>query len=96
MTILHFYSAHTAALLWSSLIASAYGANYATLWFHGFDAAAFDACQKRDIAACVEFKTFRADFATRPELIPIGVDGKPIRYGKLVQGVCLSKQRFPG
>lgn len=69
-----------------------WGAN--ALWFHGFDAAAFDACQKHDIAACVEFKTFRTDFAARPELIPIGVDGRPIRYGKLVQGVCLSKRDF--
>jgi len=69
-----------------------YGAN--ALWFHGFDAAAFDACQKHGIAACVEFKTFRADFASHPELIPIGVDGNPIRYGRLVQGVCLSQADF--
>jgi hypothetical protein len=27
-------------------------------------------------------------------LIPIGVDSKPIRYGKLVQGVCLSQGDF--
>ena len=71
---------------------AAYGAN--AFWFHGFDPAAFAACQKYDLAACVEFKTFRADFQTRPELIPIGVDGQPIRYGKLVQGVCLSQQEF--
>lgn len=69
-----------------------YGAN--AIWFHGFDADAFDACAAHDIAACVEFKTFRADFNARPDLIPIGVDGKPIRYGRLVQGVCLSKQDF--
>lgn len=69
-----------------------YGAN--TLWFHGFNADAFDACARYKIAPCVEFKTFRADFAEHPELIPIGVDGKPIRYGKLVQGVCLSQQAF--
>ena len=68
------------------------GAN--ACWFHGFDAAAFDACAQVGIAACVEFKTFRADFATHPELIPIGVDGQPIRYGQLVQGVCLSQQEF--
>jgi hypothetical protein len=42
----------------------------------------------------VEFKTFRADFNDRPELIPVGVDGKPIRYGDLVQGVCLSQVAF--
>ncbi len=65
-----------------------------TLWFHGFDPAAFEACQKHGIATCVEFKTFRADFAQRPDLVPIGVDGKPIRFGELVQGVCLSKQDF--
>ena len=64
------------------------------LWFHMFDARAFDACQRHGIHACVEFKTFRADFEQRPELIPIGVDGKPIRYGSLVQGVCLSNQAF--
>jgi hypothetical protein len=68
------------------------GAN--AVWFHGFDATAFEACAQAGIAPCVEFKTFRADFAERPELIPIGVDGKPIRYGRLVQGVCLSQQAF--
>ena len=71
---------------------STYGAN--ALWFHGFNAAAFDACARHQVAACVEFKTFRADFAAHPELIPIGVDGKPIRYGDLVQGVCLSQTAF--
>lgn len=71
---------------------AAYGAN--ACWFHMFDAAAFDACARHGIAACVEFKTFRADFAQHPELIPIGVDGKPIRYGDLVQGVCLSQTAF--
>jgi hypothetical protein len=69
-----------------------YGANAA--WFHGFDPRAFEACARHGLAACVEFKTFRADFGERPELIPIGVDGKPIRYGRLVQGVCLSNQAF--
>jgi hypothetical protein len=63
-------------------------------WFHGFDATAIEACAHHAIAACVEFKTFRADFAARPELIPIGVDGRPIRYGDLVQGVCLSQHDF--
>lgn len=70
----------------------AYGAN--ALWFHGFNADAFEACARHQVAPCVEFKTFRADFAEHPELVPIGVDGKPIRYGKLVQGVCLSQQTF--
>ncbi|MCC6458355.1 MAG: hypothetical protein IT328_25610 [Caldilineaceae bacterium] len=68
------------------------GAN--AVWFHGFDAGAFEACAQAGIAPCVEFKTFRADFAEYPELIPIGVDGQPIRYGRLVQGVCLSQQWF--
>jgi len=69
-----------------------HGAN--TCWFHGFDAAAFEVCERHGIAACVEFKTFRADFGASPELIPIGVNGRPIRYGRLVQGVCLSKRAF--
>ncbi len=69
-----------------------HGAN--AFWFHGFDAAAFEACARHQIAPCVEFKTFRASFADHPELIPIGVDGKPIRYGSPVQGVCLSQQAF--
>ena len=71
---------------------AAHGAN--ACWFHGFDARAFELCAQNKLAACVEFKTFRADFAQRPELIPIGVDGRPIRYGSLVQGVCLSKKEF--
>lgn len=70
----------------------AHGAN--ACWFHMFDAAAFEACQRHGLAACVEFKTFRADFAASPELIPIGADGRPIRYGELVQGVCLSQPAF--
>lgn len=69
-----------------------YGAN--ACWFHGFDEAAFSACAQQQIAPCVEFKTFRADFNQHPELIPIGVDGKPIRFGRLVQGVCLSQTAF--
>ncbi|NOZ27801.1 MAG: hypothetical protein GXP39_07085 [Chloroflexi bacterium] len=63
-------------------------------WFHMFDAEAFEICARVGIAPCVEFKTFRADFNQHPDLIPIGVDGRPIRYGNLVQGVCLSKQWF--
>jgi hypothetical protein len=70
----------------------AYDAN--ACWFHMFDERAFDTCARHSIAACVEFKTFRADFDTHPELVPIGVDGKPIRYGRLVQGVCLSQTAF--
>ncbi len=68
------------------------GAN--ACWFHGFDSRAFDACARHGLAACVEFPTFRADFGTNPELIPIGVDGRPIRCGELVQGVCLSQRAF--
>ena len=71
---------------------STYGAN--ACWFHMFDAHAFEVCARHGIAACVEFKTFRADFDAHPELIPIGVDGRPIRYGQLVQGVCLSQAAY--
>jgi len=69
-----------------------YGAN--AVWFHGFNPAAFEACARHGLVACVEFKTFRANFDERPELTPIGVDGAPIRYGRLVQGVCLSRHEF--
>jgi hypothetical protein len=69
-----------------------YGAN--AIWFHSFNDQAFEVCARHGLAACVEFKTFRANFAEHPELIPIGADGKPIRYGRLVQGVCLSQQAF--
>ncbi len=69
-----------------------FGAN--AFWFHGFDPQAFEACQQHGLAACVEFKTFRADFEAHPELVPIGIDGRPIRYGELVQGVCLSQTEF--
>ena len=69
-----------------------YGAN--AMWFHGFNPPAFEACRKHDLAPCVEFKTFRADFDAHPELVPIGVDGEPIRYGRLVQGICLSQSDF--
>ena len=71
---------------------AAYGAN--AVWFHGFNGSAFEACAQHELAACVEFKCFRADFHKHPELVPIGVDGRPIRYGRLVQGVCLSQQAF--
>ncbi|MDD2442434.1 MAG: hypothetical protein PHG76_09985 [Eubacteriales bacterium] len=64
------------------------------VWFHGFDETAFERCAQHRLAACVEFKTFRADFDAHPERVPIGIDGKPIRYGKLVQGICLSQQNF--
>ncbi|MZQ80979.1 hypothetical protein GQF01_02350 [Paenibacillus sp. 5J-6] len=69
-----------------------YGVN--AVWFHGFNEHSFASCEKRDLHACVEFKTFRADFGQHPELIPIGKDGKPIRYGKLVQGICLSQKEY--
>ena len=82
----------SAALAYADRLAS-YAAN--ACWFHMFDEAAFDTCARHGIAPCVEFKTFRADFNLHPELIPIGADGKPIRYGTLVQGVCLSQQAFP-
>jgi hypothetical protein len=71
---------------------AAYNAN--ACWFHMFNEAAFETCARHGIAACVEFKTFRADFDAHPELVPIGADGKPIRYGSLVQGVCLAQPAF--
>lgn len=70
----------------------AYGAN--ACWFHMLDPEAFDLCAQHQIAPCVEFKTFRADFDAHPELVPIGADGRPIRYGALVQGICLSQQEY--
>lgn len=69
-----------------------FGAN--ACWFHMFDREAFDLCAGHQIAPCVEFKTFRADFHVHPELTPIGVDGKPVRYGALVQGICLSQHEY--
>ncbi len=71
---------------------SDYGVN--AVWFHGFNPRAFETCRAYNLAPCVEFKTFRADFDAHPELIPIGLDGEPIRYGRLVQGVCLSQDEF--
>lgn len=64
------------------------------VWFHGFNPEMFALAGKAGKAACVEYKTFRADFAEHPDLVPTGVDGKPIRYGRLVQGVCLSRRWF--
>jgi hypothetical protein len=69
---------------------SEYGVN--AVWFHGFNEQAFSDCSERGLDACVEFKTFRADFQKHPELIPIGADGRPIRFGRLVQGICLSQK----
>jgi hypothetical protein len=69
-----------------------YGVN--ACWFHMFDESAFTLCAQYGVAPCVEFKTFRADFAQHPELVPIGVDGRPIRYGKSVQGICLSQTDY--
>jgi hypothetical protein len=70
------------------------GYNCNAIWFHGFDPVAFEAAARHGLAACVEFKTFRTDFVARPDLVPIGADRKPIRYGELVQGVCLSRRDF--
>jgi hypothetical protein len=69
-----------------------HGAN--AVWFHGFNPQAFEACAQYGIAPCVEFKTFRANLDKHPELTPIGIDGEPIRYGRLIQGVCLSNKAF--
>lgn len=65
-----------------------------TAWFHGFDEWAFEECSRYGIQACVEFAAFRTDYEKFPHLIPIGVDGKPIRYKKMLQGVCLSNIDF--
>ena len=64
------------------------------IWFHGFDAELFERAEQAGVSANVEFRTFRADFASHPELVPVGVDQAPIRYGDLVQGVCLSQTEF--
>jgi hypothetical protein len=69
-----------------------YGVN--AVWFHGFNESSFADCAERELEACVEFKTFRVDFQNHPELIPTGIDGKPIRYGRLVQGICLSRTEY--
>lgn len=63
-------------------------------WFHGFNEQMFARIESTGKAPCVEYKTFRADFSAHPDLIPIGSDGEPIRYGRLVQGVCLSKDWY--
>lgn len=80
-----------ASLAYAGRVAGS-GAN--AIWFHGFDEAGFEACARAGLQACVELRTFRADFAARPDLAPIGVDGRPIRWGRLVQGVCLSRRDF--
>ena len=64
------------------------------IWFHGFNQKGFEAAEVAGVFACVEYKTFRASYEEHPELKPIGVDGKPIRYGRLVQGVCLSQTDY--
>jgi hypothetical protein len=92
MTTMPFYGPYGRAALDHIDRFAAIGVNAA--WFHGFDAVAFELCARHGIAPCVEFATFRADFDAHPELIPIGVDGRPIRYGQLVQGICLSQQAF--
>lgn len=70
------------------------GSEANAVWFHGFSPELFERCESVDAGPCVEFRTFRANFDERPELRPIGVDGSPIRYGRLVQGVCLSRSEF--
>lgn len=92
MTIPRLYGPYGSAALAHADQLRTFNANAA--WFHMFDPGAFEACARAGVAACVEFKTFRADFSQHPDLIPTGVDGQPIRYGDKVQGVCLSKQWF--
>jgi hypothetical protein len=92
MTIPLFFGPYGSAALAHADKLTAYDAN--ACWFHMFDETAFEICARHGIAACVEFKTFRADFDAHPDLVPIGADGKPIRYGSLVQGVCLSQPTF--
>jgi hypothetical protein len=92
MTIPMLFGPYGSAALAHADKLAAYDVN--ACWFHMFDETAFEACAQHGMAACVEFKTFRADFDAHPELVPIGVDSKPIRYGSLVQGVCLSQPAF--
>jgi hypothetical protein len=72
------------------LCAPARDAGVNAVWFHMFSERDFDTCRRHGFAPCVELATFRADYAAHPELVPVGADGKPVRYGGLVQGVCLS------
>ena len=66
-----------------------------TAWFHGFDEAAFEKCARHGLNACVEFAAFRAGYDKYPShLMPIGVDGLPIRCGSHLQGICLSNTDF--
>ena len=76
------------------LAGAAKASNVNAVWFHMFQEEQFERCDRYGLAPCVELKTFRADFSKRPELIPIGIDGRPMRYGSLVQGVCLSHPDF--
>ncbi len=92
MTKEHLYGPYGATDVETALSVGKCGAN--ALWFHGFNPSGFEAAEQAGIYPCVEFKTFRADFEKRPELIPTGADGRPIRYGRLVQGVCLSRSEF--
>jgi hypothetical protein len=92
MTIPLLFGPYGSAALAHADKLAAYDAN--ACWFHMFDETAFETCARHGIAACVEFKTFRADFDEYPEVVPIGADGKPIRYGSLVQGVCFSQPAF--
>ena len=69
-----------------------YGVN--AIFFHGFNEKMFNSCADLGIEAIVEFKTFRGNYVEHPELIPTGVDGKPIRYGQWLQGVCMSQSAF--
>ena len=94
MTIPLLFGPYGSAALAHADKLAAYDTN--ACWFHMFDETAFETCARHSIAACVEFKTFRADFDEYPELVPIGADGKPIRYGSLVQGVCFSQPAFLG
>jgi len=77
MTLPRLFGPYGSAALAHSEKLVGYGAN--ACWFHMFDEAAFETCARHGIAACIEFKAFRADFDVRPELIPIGADGKAIR-----------------
>ena len=63
-------------------------------FFHGFNQELFEVCEHAGLQACVEFKTFRVKFADHPQLIPTGVDGRPIRFGQRVQGICLSQTDY--
>lgn len=64
------------------------------LWYHGFRESGFEACERYNLKPCVEFRTFRADYDRRPGLVPLDVQGNPLRRGTHFQGICPSQRDF--